>query len=202
MSTLFTIGHSTHPIEDFIILLKKHGVTAVADVRSQPYSAYSPQYSQDTLKSSLQQKGLAYVFLGLELGAKSGNPACYRNGKVQYELLAQEPLFAQGLERLRRGMEGYSVALMCAEKDPLDCHRAVLVSRKMYESGTIVEHIHTDGLLESQEEMESRMFKLRKIPDKNLIDNKETLLAMAYKAQSERIAYTDRAMLHGESNED
>jgi hypothetical protein len=109
MSELLTIGHSTHPIDAFIALLKQHGVTALADVRSHPYSRHFPQYSKDALKNALAQAQIAYVFLGKELGARSENPACYRQGKVQYDLLAKEPLFAQGLERLRQGLEKYQM---------------------------------------------------------------------------------------------
>ena len=119
MTVLYSIGHSTHPFETFVGLLHMHGVTALVDVRSHPYSKHFPQFSKDALKDALQKSGITYVFLGKELGARSENPACYRQGKVQYELLAKEPLFAQGLDRLRQGMQNYQIALMCAEKDPL-----------------------------------------------------------------------------------
>lgn len=120
MTVLYSIGHSTHPIETFVGLLQMHGVTALVDVRSHPYSKHFPQFSKDALKDALQKSGITYVFLGKELGARSENPACYRQGKVQYDLLAKEPLFAQGLDRLRQGMQKFQIALMCAEKDPLE----------------------------------------------------------------------------------
>lgn len=198
MSVLFTIGHSTHPIEVFVGLLKQHGITALADVRSHPYSRHFPQYSQEALKAALAREQIAYVFVGKELGARSENPACYRQGKVQYELLAQEPQFAVGLERLRTGMERFRIALMCAEKDPLDCHRAVLVARRVYESGTPVEHIHADGHLEKHAEMEARMLDLLNMSDADMFRSREEILVDAYRIRGEQIAYEDEAMLQEE----
>ena len=99
---LFTVGHSTHSIEVFLDLLAKSGVTAIADVRSSPYSRFSPQFSREALKQSLRQANVAYTFLGKELGARSDNPACYRAGKVQYDLLAQQSAFADGVARVRK----------------------------------------------------------------------------------------------------
>lgn len=198
MSVLFTVGHSTHPIEVFVGLLKQHGITALADVRSHPYSRHFPQYSQEALRAALAREQIAYVFLGKELGARSENPACYRQGKVQYELLAKEPQFAVGLERLRTGMERFRIALMCAEKDPLDCHRAVLVARRVYESGTPVEHIHADGHLEKHAEMEARMLNLLKMSDADMFRSREEILVDAYRIRGEQIAYEDEAMLQEE----
>jgi len=201
MRELLTIGHSTHPIDEFIALLKQHRVTAVADVRSHPYSRYCPQYSKDALKNALAQAQIAYVFLGKELGARSENPACYRQGKVQYDLLAKEPLFAQGLERLRQGLKKYQIALMCAEKDPLYCHRAVLVARRMFESGTPVQHIHDDGHLEEHRAMEDRMLQLYKMPESDMLNTREEILIDVYRVHGEQIAYQDEAMLQEELRE-
>ena len=201
MNELLTIGHSTHSIDAFIALLKRHGITALADVRSHPYSRHCSQYSKDALKNALAQAQIAYVFLGKELGARSENPACYRQGKVQYDLLAKEPLFAQGLERLRQGMEMYKIALMCAEKDPLDCHRAVLVARRMFESGTPVQHIHADGHLEGHLAMEGRMLKLHKMSEHDMFRSREEIVADAYRIHGEQIAYQDEAMLQEELSE-
>lgn len=198
MHHLLTIGHSTHPIEVFINLLQQHGVTALADVRSHPYSRYFPQYSQEALRQSLTQAGIGYVFLGKELGARSENPACYRQGKVQYELLAQEPTFGQGLERLRQGMEKFRIALMCAEKDPLECHRAVLVARQMHDAGTPVQHILADGQLETHQDMELRMLELHNMSEHDMFSTREEIIMDTYRAHGEQIAYQDEALLKEE----
>jgi uncharacterized protein (DUF488 family) len=183
---LYTIGHSNHDIATFIGLLKQHGVSALCDVRSHPYSRFVPQYSRDALKAAIANSGIAYVFLGKELGARSENPSCYRQGKVQYDRLAQEPQFAEGLQRVRQGIDRYCLALMCAEKAPLDCHRALLVARRLHKSGLAVSHIRADGTLESQQELESRLLALCKPPEGDMFKGREEFLSEAYLIQSER----------------
>ena len=132
---IYTIGHSTHTIKKFIELLQRYGITAVADVRSKPYSQMNPQFNRETLKIELGLSGISYVFLGKELGARTKNKSCYCNGRVQYELLAQTEEFQTGLQRLQEGTRSYQIALMCAEKDPLHCHRTILVSRHLLKKG-------------------------------------------------------------------
>jgi uncharacterized protein (DUF488 family) len=193
-STLYTIGHSNHSIVTFVDLLRQNDVTALGDVRSHPYSRYAPQFSRDALKTSLAEAGITYVFLGKELGARSPNPACYRHGKVQYDRLALEPSFADGLKRVRQGMDGFCLALMCAEKDPLDCHRALLVARRLYETGVAVSHIRADEPPESQQDMERRLLALCKLPEGDMFKGRDEFLTEAYAIQSERVAYQDEAM--------
>jgi uncharacterized protein (DUF488 family) len=176
--TLYTIGHSNHPIEHFIALLQQHAISAVGDVRSQPYSRFNPQYNRETLKQSLQQHGIAYVFLGKELGARSDNPDCYIDGRVQYHLLAQQPVFHEGLERLRSGMQDYRIALVCADKDPLQCHRTALIGRELRSELPML-HILADGTLESHAEFEQRLLALHDIaPD--LLRSPEQCIQQAY----------------------
>jgi uncharacterized protein (DUF488 family) len=188
---IYTIGHSNHSIDKFLSLLKGCGVTALADVRSHPYSRHFPQYSQSALKHSLQHVGIAYVFLGKELGARSENPDCYRGGKVRYELLAKEPQFSEGLNRLRKGMRNHCIAILCSEKDPLNCHRAILVARSLHENGTPVEHILADGHLESHADLESRMLRTLKMVELELFRTREEILSDAYERHGENIAYED-----------
>lgn len=195
---LYTIGHSNHEITAFIELLHQHGITALGDVRSHPYSRYVPQYSHEPLKTALTDAGITYVFVGEELGARSNNPACYRRGKVQYDRLAQEPCFAEGIKRVMEGMERYRIALMCAEKDPLDCHRALLVARKLFESGIAVSHIHYDGSLETHQAMESRLLALCRLPEGDMFKGRDEIVLEAYAIQGERIAYQDETMEQAE----
>ena len=192
-SMLYTIGHSNHEIAVFLGLLRQHGITAVGDVRSQPYSRYVPQYSRDALEAALAGAGIAYTFLGKELGARSDNPACYREGKVQYDRLAEEPLFAAGIGRVEQGMQRYTIALVCAEKDPLDCHRALLVARRLFETGVAVSHIHADGALESHQALESRLLALCKLPEGDLFTSRAEFISDAYRIRGERVAYQEKA---------
>lgn len=191
---IFTIGHSNHPIEAFLELLQRHGVTAVSDVRSHPYSRYVPQYSRELLKAALARAGIAYVFLGKELGARSENPACYKQGKVQYDCLAREPQFADGIKRVTDGMQKHRIALMCAEKDPLECHRTLLVARRLHEAGIEVAHIHADGSLEDHGKLESRLLRACKMPEGDMFKPRSEFVSEAYAIQGERVAYQDENM--------
>ena len=191
---LFTIGHSNHPIDRFITLFQRHGVTAVGDVRSHPYSRHAPQYSRDPLKAALARIGIAYVFLGRELGARSENPDCYKQGKVQYDRLARQPQFGEGINRVTKGMEQHCIALMCAEKDPLECHRTLLIARKLHEAGLEIAHIHADGSLEDHRTLESRLLAVCKLPEGDMFKQRNEFISEAYAIQGERFAYQDDNM--------
>ena len=190
--TVYTIGHSTHLTEEFIRLLKMHSITAVCDVRSQPYSQWNPQFNRETLLEELKRQDIEYVFLGEELGARSNDLTCYRQGKVQYELLSKTPLFKHGLERVKNEAKEYRVALMCAEKDPLQCHRTILVARNLVEQGPSIQHILFDGKIESQEQSIERLLKNLKMPSSDLFKSKDEIVRDAYRKQGDVIAYSEQ----------
>jgi uncharacterized protein (DUF488 family) len=191
---VFTIGHSTHSAEAFLTLLKQHGVEAVADVRSSPYSQFNPQFNRELLQRILRDSGIAYVFLGEELGARRSESECYVGGRVDYLLVAKTPAFQRGLDRISRGAAKMRIAMMCAEKDPLDCHRCILVSPRLSERGFTVQHILGDGALESQEEAENRLTHLFDRSEFELFLSAQELIAEAYRIQSERIAYQENTL--------
>ena len=146
--TILTIGHSNHTREFFLELLTRHRVTALADVRSAPYSRFNPQFRRERLSETLETSGIRYVYLGDALGGRSDDRSCYERGRVRYDRLARTPLFRDGLQRVVRGAEEYRVALMCAEKEPLHCHRTLLVGHELDRRGVDVAHILPDGRLE------------------------------------------------------
>jgi len=187
--TVFTIGHSTHAQERFIALLGEHGVTALCDVRSKPYSRVNPQFNRETLEKDLLAYGIAYRFLGQELGARSDNPDCYKNGKVQYDRLAETEMFQYGLKRVISGMKEHRIALMCAEKEPLDCHRTILVARHLAVRGIEIQHIHADGHLESHSDALKRLARILRLRTTDMFRSEDDLMAEAYAKQGERIAY-------------
>jgi uncharacterized protein (DUF488 family) len=189
--SLFTIGHSDHAAGVFIDLLRQHGVNALTDVRSSPYSRRYPQFNREALAADAERAGIRYVFLGAELGARRSEPDCYEDGKARYPLIARSPLFAQGLERVRQGAEKYRIALMCAEKDPLTCHRAILVCRHLRDSISPIQHIREDGRLESHEELESRLLTIAGLSEGDLFRSRGELLEEAYDWQGDRIAYEE-----------
>lgn len=193
MSSIYTVGHSTHTIERFLELLERNGVTAIADVRSNPFSRHNPQFNKDLLSADLKRQGIAYVFVGKELGARSDDPSCYEGGKVRYDRLAQTPTFAAGIDRVLAGAERYRIALMCAEKEPLDCHRTLLVSRALEQRGASIVHILSDGSTEAQPQAMSRLLDLVGLPQVDMFRSHDELVAAACELREQKIAYVDEA---------
>ncbi|GAA4421133.1 DUF488 family protein [Actinokineospora soli] len=193
-TALLTIGHSNHAVESFVALLGEHGVTAVADVRSVPFSRFSPQFNQRQVERSLADSGIKYVFLGKELGARSTDPGCYEDGRVLYARLAASGDFGSGIERLTRGAATERIAIMCTEAEPLDCHRTVLVSRVLAERGVAVGHVHGDGRLESHDAAMERLMAKFGLADADLFRTRDERMAEALARQEERIAYVDEKL--------
>jgi len=189
MKELLTIGHSIHSVESFIELLRRHAINALCDVRSSPYSRYSPQFNRESIKEDVLKHGIAYIYLGAELGPRSSDPSCYENGKVQYQRLAEKEIFQQGLARLRKGIEHYRVALMCAEKDPLMCHRMLLICRHLRCENIRIRHILEDGSLEDNRDTEQRLMKLLKIDPADLFSSEEEQILRAYDTQANKVAF-------------
>jgi len=186
---LFTIGHSNHRFEHFAGLLLQNGVTAVADVRSTPHSTYNPQFNRETLAESLRESGIAYVFLGDELGARRLEPECYRGNRVDFADTSRSALFERGLKRVSEGLRGYSVALMCAEKEPLECHRSALICRYGERLLGRPGHIREDGSVESHDQLETRLLDLAGLPENDLFRPREERLTEAYAWLEARVAY-------------
>lgn len=187
---IYTIGHSKHPIDQFIALLQQHSVDALADVRSTPYSRFNPQFNKEKLQTALAAAGIRYVFLGEELGARTKDPSCYdAEGRVNYTKLAQTALFRKGIERLLTGMQQHRIAIMCAEREPLDCHRTILVSRELERAGVPVTHILHDGALEPHTQLMTRLAADLNLVGTDLFRTPNELIEDAYEKQGSRIAY-------------
>ena len=190
--TVLTIGHSTHALDAFIALLRRHEVSAVADVRSVPYSRFNPQFNREPLAEVLGSEAVRYVFLGDALGGRSDDPACYEGGRIRYDHLAATESFRSGLDRVVDGSAKFRIALMCAEKEPLDCHRTLLVARALDAQGADVAHIHADGRLEPHGEAMDRLLDIHKLPrEGDLSGTREELIDTAIAHQAQRVAHTD-----------
>ncbi|TWT05146.1 DUF488 family protein [Reyranella sp. CPCC 100927] len=188
-ATIYSIGHSNHPIERFIALLRDAGIEAVLDVRSVPQSRYVPQFGRQRLEAALAAAGLGYVFLGDALGGKPQDPALRPDGVADYELMAATPAFTAGLGRVAAEGDGRRVALMCAEKAPLDCHRTVLVSRHLAARGHAVMHILADGMQVAHTAIEAELLR-RHAPADDLLmaaDGRDVRLAFAYRRRWEQM---------------
>ena len=157
---LFTIGYATKSVSVFIAQLKSHNINAVADVRSVPYSKAFYDYHRERIEGHLARADIRYVYLGDELGPRSPDDDHYdERGQVQFDRLMESERFLNGIERLRLGIErGYRIALMCAEKDPANCHRSTLIAHAIrLQCDLEVCHITHDGNLESQTELAKRL---------------------------------------------
>jgi len=200
MIELFTIGYSDHSLESFVAILKKHRISAIADVRSIPYSKFNPGFNQDTLSRYLKVNNIAYVFLGHQCGARFDDPSCYKNGKADYRLISKHPRFKDGLDRIRRGAIKYKVALMCAEKDPINCHRMILVCRNLKDDQIRIKHILDINRVEDQFESEKRLLKVFKLDQPELFRDQNDLIEKAYDKQSEKIAFKEELYSNNEKN--
>ncbi len=189
--SLYSIGYATKDIDVFIKQLKSHQITALADVRSVPFSKRFFDYHQDALQHRLKKENIAYVYLGDELGPRSKDPTHYNlAGQVQFNRLMQSDLFLAGIERLEQGLQkGFNIALACAEKEPAVCHRSLLVGWSLlhkFEKDVI--HIHHDGDIELQSKLEARLLTLTKTQPDMLMSIEEAN-EIAYVKQCECYAY-------------
>jgi len=184
---LYTIGHSNHKIEAFISLLNSHQIMAVADVRSIAYSRHCPQFNKDNLAANLKAVNIEYIFLGKELGGRPDDKSYYENGKVNYQHLADRKEFKQGLERLIMESSKHRIAIMCAEKDPLQCHRTFLIARHLKQNLSI-KHILEDVSIEEHLQAEHRLLKMLKINPIlfELTKTERELIEQAYDRQTQR----------------
>jgi hypothetical protein len=148
---VYTIGHSSQPLNRLILLLEKHDIDAVVDIRSYPFSRYAPQFNQPALAEELPRHGIRYVFRGDELGGRPRDNEYYDDeGHVLYWKVADADFFIRGIARLERGIPKYRIALMCSEENPSDCHRRLLIGRVLRERGITICHIRGDGRVQTE----------------------------------------------------
>ncbi|MBN2899788.1 MAG: DUF488 domain-containing protein, partial [Clostridia bacterium] len=163
-----------------------HHISALADVRARPYSSFKPEFSQEPLKSFLQKNNIAYVPLGDQCGVSSSNREGGSSTRSLFQAIAKNEQFKKGLERITNGLQRYRIALMCAEKDPLTCHRFLLICRHL-PAGIRISHILEGGTIEGQEETIERLLKMSGLDQPDLFRNQQDLLHLAYALQEEKI---------------
>lgn len=191
--TLLTVGHSNHTLDGFRRLLGGAGVTAVADVRSSPFSRHLPHFNRTEIKDSLRQTGIDYRFFGKELGGRPSDPSLYDAGTANYEAMARTESFQEGIRKVLDGARKHRLALMCSEHDPLDCHRCLLVGRALAEKGASVTHLLSNGLTQTQQYIEQRLLKLARRENADFFVPSAERLTTAYQERSRRVAYSERA---------
>ena len=190
---VLTIGHSNHSYDRFVELLRAAGADVVLDIRSVPYSRRVPHFNSKRLPATLARDGIEYRYLGGPLGGRPSDPSLYRNGHADYERMAQTPGFLQGLEAVESLERAHRPALMCAERDPLDCHRCLLVARALAERAVSASHIMADGALVSQQQIEDRLLAQADLPDQDLFATRAERLASAFTRRAGAKAYRQPA---------
>lgn len=191
-NVVYSVGHSNHSEEEFLRLLELHSIEVVADVRSSPFSRRLPHFNSTVLKESLKKHGIKYVFLGEELGARPKDESCYIDGSVDYDRLASTDSFHQGIDRIHEGVNQYRIAIMCAEKEPLDCHRTILVSRWLLKKGLQVKHILADGSLEEHEDTLKRLLKMtgqEPLPLLASLEDPQAAIEKAYTLRGQKLSH-------------
>ena len=199
MPTLYTLGHSNHSLERFFELLQMHEIKTVADVRSHPYSLYCPHFNREALARDLVEHGFGYRFFGRELGARTDDESCFFEGRVDYARLSQTALYREGIAGLVAQIETERVTLVCAEKDPLTCHRTILIARELRTTVGEIHHILETGEIETQREAELRLLTLLKMTP-NLFQTEVEQIEDAYNLQGKRIAYRIEPHTHREKS--
>jgi uncharacterized protein (DUF488 family) len=161
---LFTIGHSNLELEDYLKLLAIHDIHLVCDVRSSPRSSRFPQFSREPFEECIRNAGLKYRFMGDTLGGRPEDPKVYfADGRVNYELRRKARDLQSEIERVLEFSETCKLVLMCAEEDPLQCHRFLMICPELVVRGAAPRHIRKGGKLESQADAEDRLLKLHNL---------------------------------------
>jgi uncharacterized protein (DUF488 family) len=190
----YTIGHSNHPIKEFIDLLKLHGIDCVVDVRSSPYSSYTPQYNKNDFRKKVQEYGIDYVYLGNRVGGRyQEKKYLFPNGTVNYGEVRKSTLFNTGISKILSLLSNHkAVSLMCSEKEPFDCHRFVLVSFSLSKMGIEVLHILEDGVIVSNKALEKRLINMygQKTLSDSFSSPKDKELESLYEKRNLDIAYS------------
>ena len=185
---LLSIGHSNIPAERFIAMLRGAGVGAIADVRSVPLSRHFPWFSKNNLAARLAAEGISYIMLGDSLGGRPLDDGLYHAGVADYEAMARQPKFLGGLDRVLDAAARARVCLMCAEREPLDCHRCLLVARALASRGHSIGHILHNDTIEPHVNTEQRLLALGGAADLFVTGQSERLAA-AYRRRVHAVAY-------------
>ena len=160
-----TIGHSDMGREKLIDRLEQYEIQLVVDVRSAPHSRHAPQFNREELAGALGQRGIGYIHMGDELGGRPTEDRLYdEQGRAQYGLMALESKFQEGVRQLAQTAMERRLTLLCTERDPLKCHRTLLVAPALEQAGVPVVHITGDGKGVSHKELMGRLLTMQGLP--------------------------------------
>jgi uncharacterized protein (DUF488 family) len=205
---IYTVGHSTHPLDYFLTLLREYNVNCLVDVRSIAASTYNPQYNKEPFSNYLKSCGIIYMHFPAEFGARHSDPDLLdEKGKVDFEKVRRSWSFKNGIERLWLGIDkGYTIALMCSESDPLDCHRFSMITVALKQNGFEVLHIMKNKSLKSTSELEQLLLKkyARQLPKPDMFQpnvTEEDQLKVAYCLINKEIAFSPYVKEHTQEHD-
>ena len=192
--SLFTIGHSSLELDQFLRILIARDVKVLCDVRSRPGSFRFPQFNREPLEACLASAGIQYEFLGDTLGGRPSDPGAYHDdGIVNYEERRKAKDFRAGIDRALELYAASNIALMCAEEDPLQCHRFLMICPALLDRGATPVHIRRGGELESQRVAEDRLLKLHDLTAFDsgslFISERDVALQDALRRQAQEFAF-------------
>ena len=187
---VFTIGHSNRSSCEFHDLLRVWNITAVADVRSTPWSRRNPQFNRDVLKQELESSNIVYRFMGKSLGGRPSRPELYSDETADYEKMAMEPQFEAALSRVAVAGRKHRLALLCSEHDPIDCHRCLLVGRQLSKKSIVMHHIVSATEMQTQEDIEARILRNIGEDQVDFLSPRGNAISHAYQEWSRRVAYS------------
>lgn len=199
MNTLYTIGHSQHKLEQFLIMLQKYKINYVVDVRSVPYSKFAADYNKENIKAFLGRYDIQYIYQGGNFGARPVDLDLYNEeGYLDFQRVAATTRFQKAMEQILKGIQADNkIALMCTEKNPIDCHRCILVAKAFVECQVNVDHILPNTLLTNHCDIEKALLEMY-FPERkqgqfftNVTDeiDDEQYLANAYQLRNKEIGY-------------
>ena len=189
-AVVYTVGYSGfgNDIDAFIRSLQFFGITALIDVRSTPYSSFFTAFNKEALEASLNCVGIVYRNYAKEFGARQEDKCFYPHGYLDFELFAQSSPFQEGIAKVVKGINaGYIFALMCSEKEPVTCHRTILVARAFSKLDYEIKHILPDNSIKTQKDIEDELLELypRTLFDDESIDD----VTLAYQKQNKKIGF-------------
>lgn len=195
MNSIYTIGYSGFSIEQFISILNRYEIKCVIDVRSNPISNHYIEYNKEILEKTLAKSDILYRNYAVQFGARQENQRYFTDGYLDFTKFVKSDMFLDGVKKINAGInQNYSFVLMCAEKDPITCHRCIMIGRTFYEDGYKVNNILSNGSIELQSQSEQRLLNYY-FPNRNQISlfddglNEKEMIAISYQLRNKEIGY-------------
>jgi len=192
---IFTIGYAGFEIDDFIKALKEYHINSLIDVRSMPFSKFHSAYNKPIFSKTLQNRGIIYRNYKREFGARQDDRKYYPNGYLDFSMFTKSQVFLEGMDKIIKAIPlGYRFVLMCSEKDPITCHRSIMIAKAFYNNGVLINNILSDRSIITQSDIETRLLDMY-YPDRDQLSlfgeqlSVEEMIQNSYIFQNKKIGY-------------